>query len=305
MLDVSGIKKEQEAAKSGKGFKFKEGKNYIRVFLFDHKVTEADVKAGASIESNIGKVVQKPGRALTIQFDGTGGRPILSNPGSMKKFEALESSSDADDRKASQKIKPQKKFACFFVDTSVKPSKIRCELLPMSFGAAVWDKATDTEHGEKTFGCSGRDFVVKYDPKAKSPQDYYKIELRDRENCRVLPSQLTKEVKDLYGAGWEKLLGLTPKITAAPVAEVDEAEESSVEEEESTETEGTEAEETIEKATEDAAETSEAEETSEEEVEEAEEAEEAEEEPEEAPEPPAKPAKKAVKKPIPAKGKKK
>ena len=249
MLDVEGIKKEQAAAK-GRDKVFKPGKNFIRIFLFNHKVTPADVKAGVSIESNLGKTVQKPGRQVMVQFDGQGGRPILQNPGSMKKFEALDGSSDKDDQKMAGKIRPQKKFACWFVDTSVKPSKLRCDMLPISVGQAIWDKAVDSDYGEKVFGSKGRDFVVKYDDKATSAKDFYKIDLRDKELCRVLPSQLDTQVKDLLAPGSEKLFGL--KAAVAEVAETEE--ETSTEEEPETEESAEEGAEETEEATEEPAE---------------------------------------------------
>lgn len=285
MLDVEGIKKEQAANKGG-GRALKPGKNYFRIFLFNHKVTPADVANGVSIESNLGKTVQKPGRSVLVQFDGPGGRPVLSNPGSMKKYEALNGSNDKDDSKAAEKIRPQKKFACWFVDTSVKPSKLRCELLPMSVGQAIWDKAVDSDYGEKIFGSKGRDFVIKYDDKASSPKDFYKVDVRDKENCRVLPAQLDAEVKDLLAPGAEAHFGIKSTTAAKPVEE-EVAEEAEAEAEEETTEESAE-------STEEVAE--ETEESTEEETEEASEPEEdVEGDGEDAEE---KPAKRAAKKPL-------
>jgi hypothetical protein len=266
MLDVEGIRREQAASK-GRDKAFKPGKNFIRVFLFNHKVTPADVKAGVSIESNLGKTVQKPGRQVMVQFDGQGGRPILQNPGSMKKFEALDQSGDKDDQKMAGKIRPQKKFACWFVDTSVKPSKLKCDMLPISVGQAIWDKAVDSDYGEKVFGSKGRDFVVRYDDKASSPKDFYKIDLRDKELCRVLPIQLDTQVKDLLAPGGEKHFGLKAAAVSAAAAEVEATEEETPSEEEAEATE-----ESTEEGAETTEETTEEEGTTEESAEETEEA---------------------------------
>lgn len=301
-MDLAKINQRKSLAKNvgGDRYEVKDGPNNIRVFAFIHTITADDAKKGFYESSKVGKKEKEIDRPVVIHFNAVKDqkRPVLSNPKLIANYEAVKA---AKGDEAARKIGPQTKFAINLVDMDEKPRKMRHWLAPKSVYNKILNKMSNKDWAEgddlgaKLLGCKGRDFVITFDD-AKSGTEKYDVELRDKEFCVVLNSELDGKVRDFYSPkGWEAL-GIIDM--SAPAKDAEEA----TEEEPATEEGETPAEEKEEAAAEETAETTEevAEETpateeAAEETEAAAEEEPAEEAEEEEETPPAKPAKPATK----------
>lgn len=233
-MDLAKINQRKALAKQGGGdrLELKEGPNNIRVFGFHHVVTEADVKKGLYERSKIGKKEFEIDRPVVIHFGVDGVKqPVLSNPKLIAKYEQVLA---AKGKEVANKIGPQSKFAMNVLDTDEKPRKVRHFLMPKTVYNKILKAVANPDYalggvlGGTLFGSKGRDFVITVDPK-KSGSERYDVQVRDKEHCVVLNSEMDTKVKDFFGAeGW-KALGILDQ-SAAPVEEEPAAEEAAEEE---------------------------------------------------------------------------
>lgn len=297
-LDLARIKQRaDEGGFSGSRFKPKKApnQNLIRVFKFTHKVTPEDVKSGLYVKDKLGKTVEEFDRQVKMQFGFREKKaPIIATPQTLAKYDSLKNSSNENNQKASEAIKPSTKYLMNVVDMDEKPRKMRHWAAPATAYNDILAIVMNPEFGEAVLGPDGRDFIITFD-KDKPATEMYKVQLRDKAKSSRMDPKLQEKVLDFYTTKGLTEVGLVAKAKtdAGPAQEEEETEEQ--ETEEVTEETGTEesteevAEETAEETTEESSE-----ETSEETEEEPSE-EESEPEPEE--EAPKKaPAKKVVKK---------
>lgn len=207
-LDVDRIKRRQEETRKkeiGDRWQPKEGVNRIRVFKFSHKVTEADVKAGLYADAKKGKTVEEVDRPMTIHFNvHPDNRPVMSNPDLIARYKKAKAS--GDDKMAKQ-IGPQTKYALNVVDTDEKPAKLRTWMCPKTVYNEVLGTILDADYGEGILGSKGRDFIVKYDPKAEGTLKY-STKMRDKDKCVALPEELDKAAIDFYSPKGVDALGI-------------------------------------------------------------------------------------------------
>lgn len=260
-LDLGRLKQRaEENAFSGSRWKVKKApvQNFVRVFKFTHKVTEADVKAGFFTKEKLGKTVEEFDRGVTLQYGfAEKKRPILATKETLAKYEKLNNSSNSSNQEQAKAIKPSRKYLLNVVDMTEKPRKMRHWSAPSTAYNDILAVIMNPEFGEAVLGSAGRDFIVTHYPD-KAPAEQYKVQLRDKDKSIKMDAALEAKVLDFYSDKGLKEVGLTLKPSTAPAAaeeETEEVEEETVEEtpEEVAEetTEETAAEETAEEGTSD------------------------------------------------------
>lgn len=213
--------------KTGDYFKPTEGRNTIRVFMFNHKVTAEDVKAKLFPEKDLGKIVSEIDRSITQHFNcRADNRPVLSTPEIMAQYKAAK----REDPKLADEIKPSKRFLLNVVDTGSTELAVKTWAAPRVIIEAVYDSVTNEELGPSILGISGRDFVVTFKPKEAAAM-MYTIQLRDSKHCKPIASDVAKQAKDFYNPDV-----LSEMFASSEETEVAPSEEGVVEEEVTEET---------------------------------------------------------------------
>lgn len=215
-LNLDRIRQRQkETATRGGGayLKCQEGKNTIRVFTFNHKVTKEDMTAGYFPKDKIGKVVTELDRPVTRFFEGKG-RPILSAGKDDPRMDAYnkamaKAGSDRSKQEEARKLAPRTSYFLNVVNTSSQEPKMLEYAAPKTVYCAILDYVLDPEYGEEILGCEGRDFVIMFD-KNKKGSDMYQVKLRDADKCEELLDSLESQVKDYYDPEVLETLGDSP-----------------------------------------------------------------------------------------------
>ena len=208
-LDLGKIKKRQKEteAKSRGGFwKPQDGKNTVRVFAFNHKVTKEDVKAGLFDKEKLGKTVTELDRPV-LRFFPEGGRPVHASDSDVaawrKKMDKAGKSEQAKLRQAG----PQQHWMLNIVDTGAEEQKVVEYAANKTVYNAILAVVLDEEDGgEGVLGPEGRDFIITFDPK-KEGAAKYSVSLRDEKKSEKLPESLEEQVKDFYDSGVFDSLG--------------------------------------------------------------------------------------------------
>lgn len=198
-LNLDRIREKQAALqrKSGNIWKPTDGaevKNLIRIFKFTHKVTKEEVAKNLFSKKDLGNTVEEFDRMAIRHFGmRADNRPVLSNKALMQKYNELKSS----DKKASDTMRPTKTYFMNIVDTNDIEGGMKIWGCPSTAFDLIIGTILDPDYGEDVLGCKGRDFVIKLD-KTKVPALMYQVSLRKEGKSSVLPSDLQKNVIDLY-----------------------------------------------------------------------------------------------------------
>lgn len=228
-LDLDRIKKRHAENRGGKYWQPAKGvKNRIRVFTFEHVVTEADVKAGYFAKEKLGKKVTEFDRSVSLVF-GTreDKKPVLATKELIDNYERLASSKNKADKAMADKQKPQRKGLLNVVDTESRPYKMMLWKAPAGVVGDMFAKVCDDDFGEAILGAEGRDYVIQFNPDAP-PSKMYTIDIRDKEKSPVLPAELAEKAVDFYAGDLATILGLG----GADEAEEDEEEDDEKDEDE-------------------------------------------------------------------------
>ena len=224
-LDLNKIRKKQKetnAKSSGGGYwKPEAGRNTIRVFSFDHKVTKEDVKAGLFEKDKLGKMVTELDRQVVRFFSPA---PRIA---SEKELEAWRAKFDKCPKAKKQTMKqsgPQTHWVLNIVDTSAAEPKIVEFAANKTIYNRILGEVLDPDHGEDILGANGRDFVIEYDPE-KDGSAKYTVKLRDEKKCEKLPESLEGQVKDYYDPDVYAGLGSGETAKDTSEEEEDESEE--------------------------------------------------------------------------------
>jgi hypothetical protein len=208
-LDLDRIKQKQKETETRKGgggyYKPQPGRNTVRVFTFDHKVTKEDVKAGLFDKDKLNKVVTELDRPVVRQFP-KGGRPVMVSEKDVDAWRKKYDRASKEDKAALRQSGPQTHWMLNVVDTSATEMKVVEFAANKTIYNAILNEVLDPDHGEDVLGHEGRDFVIEYDPE-KEGAAKYSIKLRDEKKCEKLPESLQDDVKDFYDADTYAALG--------------------------------------------------------------------------------------------------
>jgi hypothetical protein len=199
-LDMNKIKQKQlETTNStGQYMKLKEGKNFIRVFPFSHKVTKDDVSNKLFRSEQIGQDVVELDRAVALHFNFRADKkPVISTKATMEEYFRYKSSPNSADQQRAKDIRPNTKFFINVVDMENVDKGMLILGAPKTVYHAITNIICDDEFGENVLGSQGRDFIVTYTPKNEGT-DKYHVVLRDKEKSAKLPSDSDGAAVDLY-----------------------------------------------------------------------------------------------------------
>jgi len=202
-LDMNKIKRSKEATARGGGgnyFKCQNGKNRIRVFPFDHKVTKADIKNKLFKKDKLGKTVTELDRPVSRAFGISKDKlPVLLR-------------TDADVAKAKALLPKDNRISnAFFinvVDTNDVEGGMREFSAPKTVYHGILGFVLDEEYGEDILGPEGRDFIIEFD-KGQHASSMYSVHLRKEGKSEELPESLLKDTKDFYDEDVYSALGGT------------------------------------------------------------------------------------------------
>jgi hypothetical protein len=187
---------------SGNFFRCSNGKNLIRIFKFKHEVSKADVAAGYFKKEDIGEEVEELDRPITLHYNYSSDskKPVVSNRRVMKEYQQLVKSTDENDVKRAEDIKPSKKYFLNVVDINDIDGGVKVFGATKGVYNAILEILMDPEYGgeNKLFGVNGLDFGIIYNKQAASPGDMYKTIPRAGGNSEKLSKDLEKQVVDLY-----------------------------------------------------------------------------------------------------------
>lgn len=216
-LDRINRKREDLKRKAGNYWRPQEGKNTIRVFTFQHKVTQGDIDAALFPRNELGKFVEDIDRPVMQQFGiRSDKRPIIATEDTLKRYRAAKK----EDAELARQIRPARRFLLNVVDTAHPEEGVKVYAAPKMVIEAVYDVIRDPEKGPEILGIKGRDFVIVFKPKNEAAT-MYSVQLRDEKFCKPLGSDVLKKVKDLYD----------PAVISDMYAEAEEAVEAPAEEE--------------------------------------------------------------------------
>lgn len=194
-LDINKIKQRREATARGGGgsfFKCREGKNFVRVLSFKHKVTKDDVKRGYFNKKKLGKTVEELDRPVTRAFGiSKSKRPVL-----LRTEKEVEKARKMLSKKRDQRVTPS--FMLNVVDTKDVDAGVREFACPKTVYHGILGFVLDEEYGgEGLLGVEGRDFIIEFD-KSQAAASMYVVRLRAEGKSEELPESLQDDAKDFY-----------------------------------------------------------------------------------------------------------
>ncbi len=193
-------------------------KNTIRVLSFEHVVTREDVAAKYFKPEKLGKKLQQLDRPICIQFGIRGdNRPVHATKETLAKYNELKKKVG---KEGARDIAPQKKWVVNVIDTQDPEPSVKIYQMPKAVFDSILDYLMDPEYGREMLGVRGRDFNIYFD-KTKGPSGMYKVAPRKEGMSKVYPSDLEKNVFDLWHPMVYDMLAEQADGTAVPATAVD------------------------------------------------------------------------------------
>lgn len=196
-------KKSEMQRKGGGGlFRLKEGKNVIRVFLFEHTATQHDFDIGTYKKGDgvkIGARQVELDREVPKHFfeDGHGVCSGKRDCPACADARVLLKSGSKGDKKAGKMLFPRIMHHVNGMDMNAIDEGIQLMSLPKTAFEPILDTFLDPEDGgEACFGPTGVDFIITYD-KSKQPSEMYSVRMRERSKSEKLDKDLADKVIDL------------------------------------------------------------------------------------------------------------
>lgn len=194
-----GRTKKSTKGNSGGFFRLEEGKNIIRVFTFNHKVTKSDFTKGLYKKNDgidVGQVFDEVEREVPRHFteEGVVNCPKGDCEWCVDAKELLDSKQKAD-KKAGKQLSASKAFYVNLVDIQSEDREMQIGGLPQTVFDVILGYIIDPEFGEDILGEEGRDFIVDRD-KSQSPSKVYSVKIRDEKRCEKLEGDY--EPEDLF-----------------------------------------------------------------------------------------------------------
>jgi hypothetical protein len=204
-----------EAGFTGGGFwKPTSGRNVVRVFMFEHVVTEDDFENRLYLpeEAEVGQTSGEWVYEGAVHF---GGGDMMNCSGRdcprCKLRKELMQELGSDDKRVKD-LKPSRRFYMNAVPVNEKSPQMAIWGAPQTVYEAIASIIFDPDYEdvieEEVFGYEGRDFIVEYDP-SETPANMYQVKLRDANRCVELDSDTVGEPQDLFAVevlqpGWSK-----------------------------------------------------------------------------------------------------
>jgi hypothetical protein len=181
----------------------KDGKNVIRVFTFDHVVTQRDFERGlyAKGTAKVGQTHTEIEREIKTHLS-EGEKPLKCTGKDTcercLQIKELEQGSAAD-KKLAKRLAARNRFTVNAVSMDDDESAMKLFELPLAVYSAILNYLNSGEYGAaELFGPEGRDFIIQRDSKANQPSKMYSVQLRDKNKCTDLPAEMQDSVIDLY-----------------------------------------------------------------------------------------------------------
>jgi len=232
-LDINRIRqkqKETEARDRGAFFKPQEGRNVIRIFTFEHKVTKADVTAGLYTKDKLNTVVTEIDRPVS-RFFRSGSKPVhfLSKEDALyKEYETAKRKYGDKDQKVRQ-MGPSTHYVMNVIDVMDVKSGMKEFAAPRSVYNKILDTIGDPDFGESVLGIKGQDFIITYTEKNQGTEKY-SVKIRPKDKCEVLPKSVLEGVIDFYSEAAYLNLADLPGSSPAP-SKADDADDEEEEDE--------------------------------------------------------------------------
>lgn len=226
-LNIARYRRKQQRALGGAGDFWRPkplpAHNAIRVFAFQHVVTEHDFERGLYLpgEVEVGQTEEEIDVPVRVHFGPDGpelcsGRDTCHYCQELATIEASGAKISRDDRR---QLGFRRQFVMNVVDMA-EPDRMQLYWATPAVYNEIISYATDDEYQEQeVLGPDGRDFVVNYNAAATLPVDYYDVKLRDREKSESLDGSFNDHVVDLYDYGRADPTSPEARTTAGPVAE--------------------------------------------------------------------------------------
>ncbi len=187
----------------GKFLKLKNGKNTLRVFTFEHTVTEADYANGVFRKNDInapkiGSVIEHLESHQRLHFQDKKSVPC-EGPGCelCKEASRLMASSNKQEQELGKRLRAVDRYELNCVDTDNPDNGIQIATVPTSVFNRILDFLVCGEYEpEELFGVNGRDMIITRDSKA-TPDKMYQVMLRDGKKSAPLDEELIEDVQDL------------------------------------------------------------------------------------------------------------
>ena len=190
----------------GDFFRLIDGKNVVRIFTFEHKVTKRDFTVGnyhkgAPNTPKVGKMATELDRECAVHFMDEGGPSNCSRETDCEQC-AESAEYSASSRKADQeigrKMSARRQYNLNLVDMNDPSGGMKVAAFPPSVYSEILAALTSGEYEpEELFGSEGRDFIILRDTK-KPPSEMYRVQLRDAKKSKPLDESLEAEVTDLF-----------------------------------------------------------------------------------------------------------
>jgi len=203
-------KEASETGTGGRSLRLKNGKNYLRIFKFQHKVVDRDFamklyNRGAEGAPAVGDVVEEISRPYFAHFmKGTAPQNCYlktANCDHCQEANELKRSGDEMDKRSGRQLGRSERNAMNVVDMNNLEAGIQrfdASRQPWAGILAQYiSKAEDGAQDDDIFGCNGRDFVIDYDKNADVSK-IYTVTIRDKERCEKLDPKFEDKVVDLF-----------------------------------------------------------------------------------------------------------
>lgn len=187
--------------KDSKTWKPEDGPNVIRVLKFKHKVTKEDVLLKLYSKPELGTVQEEWCFPFTVQYGLLSENrkvPVASTDDSIALWKQLNKSTDVEDQKAAEKIRPNTKYAINIVDIDDPQGGVQTYLAAKTVREFIGKYVVDPDFGEAILGVKGRDLKIEYNSKAQSAKEFYSLILMDKVKSRALNSKVETLVKDFF-----------------------------------------------------------------------------------------------------------
>jgi hypothetical protein len=210
--------RESTMVSSGKYGRLKDGKTILRLFTFEHLVSQQDYDAGVYRDGSpfapeIGSSVREIDlRLVTHYIDG---KVIpCEGPGCPHCAE----SAKAKDPAAKKSLSARQQFQVNAIDMEMLDDGMKIWTLPTSVYKEILSVINSGEiDAESMFGSKGRDFIIKKD-KNQPPSSMYKVMLRDASKCTPISANYEDSVTDLIVEKTNRFV--KPATAASPVKPV-------------------------------------------------------------------------------------
>jgi len=208
-INTKRYKKRQEESSGNNAdiFKIMKGKNYVRIFTMNHKVTERDFETLAFDKDDdeapkIGTKTDEISRKHRVHiFKGQAPKNCFADTSKCPYCTEAKEMRDEGDDQGARKVSAQTRDAINVVDMKKpKDGMKRLDASPQTLGGIISQVRAlleDEVEESSIFGCQGRDFIITYDKDAPIASKYT-VALRDSSKSDALDEDYNDKVVNFY-----------------------------------------------------------------------------------------------------------